>query len=584
MKRFAFLPFAVLLGLVSLEAVATPITTLPETHVVAKDESLSVIAKKTGYSWQVLYAANRGRISNPNAVGVGWKLVLPSKGTNPKAAVATAVPQAESGYRVYNASTDFLWSPGLDSVKNAGPKAGPRAVAEVLSSPDKVQAGRVWDEIGRVGYNAKVFVQENGTLAVRTNDGDVIDLTGSKMVGGHSVVNFPDGGLRVKSGTLTDTRATVVYTPEGQAIVRMAICDNILPGKTRRKITVVQPAPEAKERKPLCVTEGMEFAQYGSGTNYHGHSAVFGGELACLHRVGDRLEVGFMGHASRGFFDDMQGRGRSDGLHVGGRGRYSAEDGSVYKLDVAVGPGSLQWDSKDRTAHIKKFSGTDVWVAPTWEKCVTNKLCLEAMGYGTFPITGRRDLVTGDGWTNPNGALRGATWGGGLRAGYDVDPSWPVIPEAYVGFMGMEGAKNLGFRATVGARTRDRSFRGWVGMEWWTGNTFVAGLEHDWGGKALYLDGKGRQDEVDGAQVVSVDTPVNLAKGSPKVKSKPVVAKAQQVKVKAAHEGIGDTAQESFLHARVRNPAPSTPAQIAKTEKANSGFFNCFAAASGCGG
>ncbi len=518
MKRFAFLPFAALLGLASLEAVAVP-TTANETHMVAKGESLSVIAKKTGHSWQAIYAANRGRISNPNTLGVGWKLVLPSKGVKiPKA----VTENFQGGYRVHNAGGDFLWSPGLDPVKTAGSKAGPRAVAEVLSLTDKAQAGRVWDEIAKVGYNAKAFAQEDGTLAVRTNDGDVIDLAG-KMVGGHSVVNFPEGGLRVKGGTLSDTRATVVYTPEGEVIVRMAVCDNILPGRTRRKIVVVQSSPEAKERKPLCVMEGMEFAQYGSGTNYKGHGAVLGGELACLHRVGDRLEVGPMAHVSRGFFDDMQGRGRSDGAHFGGRVRYSATDGSVYKLDVAVGPGSLLWDSKDRTAHIKKFFGTDIWVAPTWEKCLTDKLCLEAMGYGTFPITGRRGPVTGDGWTNSDGALRGATWGGGLRAGYDFDPNSPLIPEAYIGFMGMEGAKTLGLRATVGARTRDRSFRGWVGMEWWIGDTAVGGLEHDWGGKALYLDGKGRQDEVDGAQVVSVDTPVNLAKGSPKAKSNKVV-------------------------------------------------------------
>lgn len=58
-------------------------------HVVARGESLSVIAGKYGTTWQALYAANKGVIGgNPNRIFAGQALTISSAAPAPKSAPA----------------------------------------------------------------------------------------------------------------------------------------------------------------------------------------------------------------------------------------------------------------------------------------------------------------------------------------------------------------------------------------------------------------------------------------------------------------------------------------------------------------
>lgn len=55
-------------------------TPAPAVHVVARGESLSLIARRVGHgmTWQKLYAANRGVVGkNPNLIRPGQRLVIP---------------------------------------------------------------------------------------------------------------------------------------------------------------------------------------------------------------------------------------------------------------------------------------------------------------------------------------------------------------------------------------------------------------------------------------------------------------------------------------------------------------------------
>jgi LysM repeat protein len=355
-------------------------------------------------------------------------------------------------------------------------------------------------------------------------------------------------------------------------------------------VNIVTPTPPpamaeapTDERTPLCMMQGMEFAQGGIGTNYDGHNAVVAMELACLRKVGDRWEMGPMMHFGRGWFHEEDAKGRSNGLHFGGRFRYTAEDGSVFKFDVALGPGSLLASGHNGEWKIEKFGGLDLWLAPQWEKCWATGTCLEVMGYATVPLTGRLGDVTGDGWVNEDGATR--VWTAGVLARLSHDFGWFFVPEVTAGVMAQEDVDTLGIPLKVGVRTRDRAWRAWAGMELWQGDTFIFGLEHNWGGKALYLDGKGRLEELENGQQVSIDTPVDLNQGNPKTET--VVATSRKTKSRVAsswtpparssvEEAKGVFADVSFdeiVSARVKDPAPSTPEQLAKTDAVLSGPF-----------
>lgn len=57
-----------------------------QTRVVRPGDSLSKIARQTpGVSWQAIYNANKGKISNPNLIFPGQKLVIPRGNSKPPA-------------------------------------------------------------------------------------------------------------------------------------------------------------------------------------------------------------------------------------------------------------------------------------------------------------------------------------------------------------------------------------------------------------------------------------------------------------------------------------------------------------------
>jgi nucleoid-associated protein YgaU len=53
------------------------------THTVAVGDTLSGIAAQHGLTWQELYAANRGVISDPDRIQPGWVLLVPAAGSEP---------------------------------------------------------------------------------------------------------------------------------------------------------------------------------------------------------------------------------------------------------------------------------------------------------------------------------------------------------------------------------------------------------------------------------------------------------------------------------------------------------------------
>lgn len=517
---------------------APPVCT-PKTHTVKGGDTLERIAKQyygDSNEYIRLFDANRGIVKYPDSIQIGWKLVVPCKGllgVSKKAAVAKApkpaskkktpkpepMSTAEAIERsavsvmvepstVVDASVDAVdWRHiGVDTVvpKNwhlggAGgmlemtPKQGQRlsqlglteeevsVVAQNLRSGKcsitSRGKGHIWE--GGMGFGSGYW-----SAPTRNSTGDAVDAWACPSVNGKQV-DFPKCG----------NPAVNIVTPPPPPVVVEAPTD---------------------ERTPLCMLQGMEFAQGGIGTNYDGHNAVVAMELACLRKVGDRWEMGPMIHFGRGWFHEEDAKGRSNGLHAGGRFRYTAQDGSVFKFDIALGPGSLLASGHKGEWKIEKFGGLDLWLAPQWEKCWAEGTCLEVMGYATIPLTGRLGDVKGDGWVNEDGATR--VWTAGVLARLSHDFGWFFIPEVTTGLMAQEDVDTLGIPLKFGPRTRDRAFRAWVGLELWEGDTFVFGLEHNWGGKALYLDSKGRLEELGNGAQVSIDTPVDLNQGNPKAK------------------------------------------------------------------
>lgn len=68
-------------------------TAAPGTYTVQPGDTLAVIAARLGVgSWQVVWEANRDRISNPNLVQIGQVLIVPGT-TAATAPIANAAPQ-----------------------------------------------------------------------------------------------------------------------------------------------------------------------------------------------------------------------------------------------------------------------------------------------------------------------------------------------------------------------------------------------------------------------------------------------------------------------------------------------------------
>jgi hypothetical protein len=487
-------------------------------YVVRSGDTLSKIAQGyEGVTWQEICQKNR--LSNCDTIRVGQTLTIP--GSEKESTGVVTPPQKEQSRPVDGAKASVKdWRHvGVDTVV---PKSWHRGDAD-----------------GRL----QMTVKQRQRLINLSFTKEEVDIVGGDLAAGKCHIAFREeghiwqGGMGFGRGFWS--QPTRNATGDAVAVWECPAVNGKqvdFPKCGNPAVNLVSPPPavvhqEGEERIPVCMLQGMEFVQGGIGTNYDGHNAVVAMELACLRKVGKRWEMGPLVHFGRGWFheDDIV-KGRSDGLHFGGRFRYTAQDGGVFKFDLALGPGSLLASDHDGEWKIEKFGGLDIWLAPQWEKCWKSGTCLEIMGYATVPITGRLGDVTGDGWVNEDGATR--VWTAGLLARLSHDFGWVFIPEVTTGLMAQEDVDTLGVPLKLGVRTRDRSLRAWVGMEFWTGDTFVFGAEHNWGGKALYLGAKQRREEVENGKKVSINEKVDVFRPDPETVTlaKTEVPKARETK------------------------------------------------------
>ena len=100
------------------------------TYTVQAGDNLSSIASRLGTTWQALFELNRGLMSNPDHVQVGWVLRVPGG--------ATPSPQA----RWYTVQPgDTLSSIAASQGVSGGWNALYQANRNTISNPDRIQAG-----------------------------------------------------------------------------------------------------------------------------------------------------------------------------------------------------------------------------------------------------------------------------------------------------------------------------------------------------------------------------------------------------------------------------------------------------------
>jgi len=557
----------------------------PEIYRVKSGDTLGQIAKRElgdTSRYAEIFEANRDKLSSPDRIEIGQLLTI---------------PRGDDSARHYIAHrSDFISLPAEDmSVTNLDstretiiPKSEEDAIDWRHLGVNTV-VPKNW-HLGGAGGQLEMTPKQGQRLRQLGLTEEEVSVVAQNLSSGKCSITSREeghiwaGGMGFGSGYWSaPTRNSIGNAVDAWACPSVNGKQVDFPKCGNPAVNIVQqpPTPPAmaetpEERTPLCMLQGMEFVQGGIGTNYDGHNAVVAMELACLRKVGDRWEVGPMMHFGRGWFHEEDAKGRSQGLHFGGRFRYTAEDGSVFKFDIAVGPGSLLASGHNGEWKIEKFGGLDLWLAPQYEKCWETGTCLEVMGYATIPITGRLGDVKGDGWVNEDGATR--VWTAGVLARLSHDFGWFFIPEVTTGVMAQEDVDTLGIPLKIGARTRDRAWRAWVGMEWWQGDTFVFGLEHNWGGKALYLDGFGRLEELGNGQQVSIDTPVDLNQGNPKATVVATSRKAKsrvesswtppaQSSVAKAKGAFADVAFDEVRAVRVSNPPNRQPSTAADNQK-----------------
>jgi len=504
MKRWMswLLPLAAVA--VALGAMMTTAPADAGSYVVQKGDTLSKIAQGyAGVTWQEICQKNR--LSNCNQIRVGQALTIP--GSEKESSDVATLPDREQ--------------PKPETAVNAeSPVKDWRRMNVDTVVPKNWHLGGA---DGRLKMTSKQHQRLNN-LGLTDEEANVV---GESLAAGKCHIELrPEGhiwqgGMGFGRGywpeptrnATGDAVAVWACPPVNGKQVDFPKCGNptvnIVPSEP-----IAEVSPPKDDRVPVCMLQGMEFAQGGIGTNYDGRNAVVAMELACLRKVGKRWEMGPLVHFGRGWFQEEDiVKGRSDGLHFGGRFRYTSEKDGVFKFDLALGPGSLQAKGYNGEWKIEKFGGLDMWLAPQWDKCWKDGTCLEIMGYATVPLTGRLGDVRGDGWVNKDGATR--VWTAGILARLSHDFGWVFIPEVTTGLMAQEDIDTLGVPLKLGARTRDRAWRAWVGMEWWQGDTFIFGIEHNWGGKKLYLGAKSRREEVENGTKVSINEKVDVSRPDP---------------------------------------------------------------------
>ena len=516
MSACAHNPFVVgLVAVVLFSLVGTGIAAgLAGKHLILPGETLSGIARKEGVAMDCLVRVNG--IANPDRIRAGRFLEVAScKTGTPVIGGTEREPARRSRLSTTGGGDVYPWKPASDPVNGAGPGAGPAAVKRVLDTmggANQGEATEVWQQMVKIGYNAELITLPDGTLAARhLQSGEIVPLSGV-MAGGHGITK-PFRAIRVAPGhTLKDRRATLLFDESGKVLVRPAVCDNIVTGKTTPPKVVETP----KGRTPICVAEGSHPVEGGAGFGSSaGHRDLFVGlEMACLHRTKSGWKVGPMIHGAASWFDDRVGGGRAAQGHVGLRFR---SPNGEWKFDIGAGAGDLRWATHGGDVRLGS-SGLDAYFSPQWVKQMGPRWWLEVLGYINVPVTDTHGDVIGKGWVNRGAARRPISAGIGSRQTFDIDPKWPVLLETYEGLFFLDGPGGDGLRLTGGGRTRNRAWTAYGGLRilFDSGKVGIAGIEHSWGGKGLYLDGKGRQDAVKAGQAVSIDAPVNLDRGTPR--------------------------------------------------------------------
>jgi 2',3'-cyclic-nucleotide 2'-phosphodiesterase / 3'-nucleotidase / 5'-nucleotidase len=98
---------------------ASTVATAVTYHTVLPGEWLSTIAPKYGTTWQMLYDANKDKLTNPNLIFPGQQLVVPDKGTTPPAATKDAFTLTILGTSDVHANlTGWSYESGKDSGKD----------------------------------------------------------------------------------------------------------------------------------------------------------------------------------------------------------------------------------------------------------------------------------------------------------------------------------------------------------------------------------------------------------------------------------------------------------------------------------